>query len=97
MESGSGGIFSTRTVKRAEVFLSLSALDKLRSLKGAQRTGIARFIDSLKENPSSQGDYTTVDETGRILQITLIERYAVIYWHDSPVSEIKVTAIISTT
>jgi hypothetical protein len=83
-------------VKRAEVFLSLSALDKLRSLRGSQSRSIAQFIDFLADNPDTPGDSTMVDETGRRLQISVIDRHAVVFWYDSPVSEIKVTRIVPT-
>lgn len=60
---------------------------------GIQREKIMGFIRSLAQNHSTLGDFSEQDEAGRTVQVKIIGRYAVTYWVDHAVSEIKVTHI----
>lgn len=60
---------------------------------GVQRENVMGFIRSLAENPYTVGDFTERDETGRQIQVKVIGRYAITFWADHAVSEIKVTHI----
>jgi len=62
---------------------------------GTQRETVMRFIRSLADNPNTAGDFTEKDNAGRIVQVKVIGRYAVTFWPDHAVSEIKVTHIKS--
>ena len=75
------------------VFLRLEAMESLRSVKGAQRTRISQFIDSLAREPSQSGDYSERDETQRLIEVKIIGQFAVTYWSDHAVSEVKVIDI----
>jgi hypothetical protein len=62
---------------------------------GTQRESVMKFIRSLADNPNFAGDFTEKDNAGRIVQVKVIGRYAVTFWADHAVSEIKVTHIKS--
>ena len=70
------------------------------AIASAPRTGLAqervmKFIRSLADNSNAAGDFQETDKTGRIVQVKIIGRYAVTYWADHAVSEVKVTHIKS--
>ncbi|HTV40191.1 MAG TPA: hypothetical protein VMF08_06435 [Candidatus Sulfotelmatobacter sp.] len=54
-----------------------------------------KFIRSLADNQNALGDFSEKDEMGRTVQVKIVGGYAVSYWADHPVSEIKVTHIKS--
>ncbi|MBC8097362.1 MAG: hypothetical protein H7Y43_16275 [Akkermansiaceae bacterium] len=54
-----------------------------------------RFIRSLAENPNAVGDFKETDNVGRVVQVKIIGRYAVTFWADDAVAEVKVTHIQS--
>ena len=61
--------------------------------RSSDRSKILAFLDQLAANPNLAGDYEETDNVGRSVQIRVIGRYALTYWADHPVSEIKVTKI----
>ncbi|MDD5141228.1 MAG: hypothetical protein PHY43_13325 [Verrucomicrobiales bacterium] len=62
---------------------------------GVQREAVMKFIRSLADNPNSAGDFTEVDNARRTVQVKVVGRYAITFWADHAVSEIKVTHIKS--
>jgi len=62
---------------------------------GSQRESVMKFIRSLAGNPNTAGDFTEKDNAGRIVQVKVVGRYAITFWADHAVSEIKVTHIKS--
>jgi hypothetical protein len=60
---------------------------------GVERDRVMKVIHSLAANPNTAGDFTEKDHAGRTVQVKLIGRYAITYWADHPVSEIKITHI----
>jgi hypothetical protein len=60
---------------------------------GPQRGMVMDFIRSLAANPNTAGDFSETDETGRTTRVKVVGRYAVTFWADHAVSEIKVTHI----
>ncbi len=77
------------------VFLRTEAIQMLRSAQATARKRISNFIDALATAPSSVGDYTISDPSGRILEIKIIGSYAITFWADHAVREIKITDIRS--
>lgn len=51
---------------------------------------ILSFLESLATNPFQKGDYEEMDDTGRPIQIRIIGGYALTFWADHAVKEIKV-------
>jgi hypothetical protein len=60
---------------------------------GQQRRAIMDFIASLSNNPFSQGDFTELDDTGRNIFVKVVGNFAITYWADHAVCEIKVTHV----
>ncbi len=60
---------------------------------GNQRSLVMGFICSLAENPFLTGDFSETDHAGRNVQVKVVGRYAVTFWTDHAVSEVKVTHI----
>ena len=58
-----------------------------------QRQKIISFLESLSGSPSQIGDYEEKDDIGRPVQIKVIGDYALTFWADHAVSEVKVTRI----
>ena len=55
------------------------------------RSHILDFIDSLAINPHQTGDYEEPDNDGRLVQIKIIGDFALTFWADHAVKEVKVT------
>jgi hypothetical protein len=58
-----------------------------------ERDRILSFFEYLTNNPECAGDYTDCDDVGRLVQIKILGDYAVTYWADHAVKEVKVTKI----
>jgi len=76
-----------------EVFLRSEAIESLRRIQGIQRRRIAGFIESLALDPFLSGDYSVQDSSGRFIHIKILGSYAVTFWADHPVREIKMIDI----
>lgn len=59
----------------------------------ADRHHILSFLESLANHPERAGDYSEKDDAGRLVQIKIIGDYALTYWADHAVKEVKVTKI----
>ena len=60
---------------------------------GVQRRRVMDFIYSLANNPHLPGDFSERDHVGRTVQVKVVGSYAVTYWPDHAVSEVKVTHV----
>ena len=60
---------------------------------GKQREHLIDFIRSLAQQPNTHGDFSEKDEVNRTVQVKIIDRYAVTFWADHAVMEIKITHI----
>jgi hypothetical protein len=78
-----------------EIFLRSEAIEALSGIRGVSRKLIVVFIDSLASDPLQAGDYSVQDSTGRDISIKILGSYAVTYWADHPVKEIRITDIRS--
>ena len=75
-----------------KVLVTIEALQMERPAR-AERERILAFLESLANHPESPGDYTDRDDAGRSVQIKIIGDYALTYWADHAVNEVKVTKI----
>ena len=57
------------------------------------RNRMLSFLDSLCADPFQKGDYEERDETDRPVQIKVIGKYALTFWADHAVREVKVVRI----
>lgn len=76
------------------VFISEQAIGTAPK-SGKQRELVMKFIRHLADNPNTPGDFTEQDEARRILHIKVIGSFAITYWAEHAVGEIKVTHIKS--
>jgi hypothetical protein len=60
-----------------------------------ERERVMKFIRSLADSPDTVGDFAEKDQAGRTIQVRVIGRYAITFWADHAVSEIKITHIKS--
>jgi len=60
---------------------------------GWQRQLVMNFISSLANNPNCLGDFSEKDHVGRTVQVKVIGRFAITFWADHAVSEVKVTHV----
>ncbi|MEO0415924.1 MAG: hypothetical protein AAF226_13335 [Verrucomicrobiota bacterium] len=79
-------------MKSYKIFVNLDIFDEIPKT-GKARGKIVEFIRSLSNDPHHSGDYSEVDETGRYLFTKIVGGYAVTYWPDTPVLEVKIVRI----
>jgi len=60
---------------------------------GSQRKRVMDFIGSLAFDPHTRGDFSEKDEVGRTVFVKIVHRFAITFWADHAVSEVKVTHI----
>ena len=81
-------------MKPYAVYLRIEAAELLKSVATRNRRGIENFVDTLSGNPFKTGDYAETDAAGRPIQIKILGNFAVAFWADHAVKEIKVVAIV---
>jgi hypothetical protein len=73
---------------RHEVYLRLGKVPV------RQRSRLLSFFDSLERDPFQHGDYEVISPEDRQIQVKIIGSYALLFWADHPVSEIKVVDLV---
>jgi hypothetical protein len=64
---------------------------------GRRRDSVLRFLANLAQFAHLGEDFEAVDsETGRVVQVTEVSGYAITWWIDGPVREVKVVDITPT-
>ena len=74
------------------IYINQAALNSA-PRSGLQRDRLMKFLRSLADHPDIAGDFSDQDNAGRTVQVKIIGRYAVTFWADHAVSEVKVTHI----
>ena len=74
------------------VLISIEVLQLHRPSRQS-RDRILSFLESLAGNPNQTGDYAERDDTGRSVHIKIIGDYALTYFADHAVKEVKVTKV----
>ena len=75
-----------------QVFINQGALVSA-PRSGPSRKAVMDFIRSLATDPHCNGDFAERDEVGRTVYVKIVGRFAITFWADHPVSEVKVTHI----
>ncbi|MBT8036974.1 MAG: hypothetical protein KJO21_05470 [Verrucomicrobiae bacterium] len=73
------------------VYLHSHASDSLRKL--ANHEHVIRFINQLEANPQTVGDYRQPDPRGRMIEVKLLGRQAVLFFSDPYANIVKVLDI----
>lgn len=72
------------------VYIEARVAESLPRLKSIERERLLRFLHKLRADPFVAGDYIEHDDIGRLLQVFVIGRHAVVFWADHAVKEVKV-------
>lgn len=81
-------------MKPYRIYLRLEAVQALQALRRSEKGRMGQFIDSLAADPFKAGDYTELDETGRSIQVKVVGRFALAYWSDHAVQEIRIVEVL---
>lgn len=73
------------------VYINSHAADNLKAL--AKPQAIIAFIDRLNSNPETVGDYRQPDPRGRMIEVKILGRHAVLFFNDPFAGLIKVLDI----
>ena len=73
------------------LYLHNHAIDRLEAL--AKPQAILAFISQLKSNPETAGDYRQPDPQGRMIEVKILGRHAVLFFNDPFAGLIKVLDI----
>ena len=78
-----------------EPYQVLVSIEVLRLEKPSRRDRdlVLNFLEALARDPYAKGDYEEQDEVGRTVQIRVMGHYALTYWADHAVREVKVMKI----
>lgn len=76
-----------------EPVLSGQALAFLGELPKARQRELITLVFRLALLPSQIGDYTTVDDTGCVLQNILLGSWHITYWADHAIKELRIVDI----
>jgi len=71
------------------VYIESVVAESLTGLKSKERNQLLRFFNKLRSNPFLDGDYVERGDIGRLMQVIVVGRYAVVFWADHAVKEIK--------
>ena len=71
------------------VYIESVVAESLTGLKSKERNQLLRFFNKLRSNPFLDGDYVERGDIGRLMQVIVVGRYAVVFWADNSVKEIK--------
>jgi hypothetical protein len=74
------------------VYINQLALDSAPK-SGPQRQLVADFVRWLADHPNFPGDFSEKDDQGRTVFVKVVGRFAVTFWPDHPVAEVKITHI----
>jgi hypothetical protein len=78
---------------RYKVYYSEQALAFSLTLSRKDQVLLTHFIGRLAERPSNEGDYREPDDEGRLIEVRVHGRHAVLYWMDHAVAKLMVTEI----
>ena len=78
-----------RVLIAKEVIASLSNFSRREKLR------LTRLFDELADDPYRAGDYVERDQIGRPIQVLVVGRFALWFWSDHAVKEVKVLDLTS--
>ncbi len=76
-----------------EVYLRREVFEFLRQCRSAERDQLLALLRALGRDPYRRGDFTELDRTGRDIEVLVFRRFAILYWADHAVKEVKVTEV----
>jgi len=76
---------------KTQVYLHSHASDHLKAIGNS--TAIIAFIDKLEQNPEAVGDYRQPDPRGRMIEVKILGRQAVLFFKDPFANIVKILDI----
>jgi len=76
-----------------QVYIEETAMETMITTGGRQRRELKEFVRSLASDPFNEGDFFEFDRAGRKVLTKLVADYAVSFWPDHAVKEVKVFQI----
>ena len=76
-----------------ELYLRNEVFAFLRQCRRTDREALLTFLRAIADDPHRRGDFTERDRSDRDLEVLVFRGYAVVYWADHPVKELKVVDI----
>lgn len=73
-----------------DVFVRHEVYQALQDIDTRDRERASDFIESLADDPFREGDETTRDTNGRVVQVKMLGRFALFYWADHAAKEVRV-------
>jgi len=70
-----------------------AAAEPLFTIPRRGRSGLMTFFSALERDPHQRGDYVETDADGRPNQVKIVGRWAVTYWPDHAVKEVRVVRL----
>jgi hypothetical protein len=77
-----------------KLYLRREVIQFLRACRPRDRDLLFAELDSLALNPHRAGDYRDRDDTGREVEVIVFQRFAIHYWPDHAVKELKVVDLL---
>lgn len=76
-----------------EVYLRGEVFEFLRHCRVNERELLLKLLRALGQDPYRRGDFTERDQSGRDIEVVVSRQYAVLFWADHAVKELKVIEI----
>lgn len=76
------------------LYVRKEAYQGMRTGSRVTRDRIIAFMESLQTDPFQSGDYSETDSTGRDCQVKIVGKYAVYFWADHAVKEVRIADIV---
>ena len=76
-----------------EVYLRREVFEFLRRCRRDEREPLLTLLGALGRDPYRQGDFTERDRSGRDIEVLVFHRFAILYWADHAVKELKITEV----
>ena len=76
-----------------QLLVDLEAIETLNALPVSRRREIFTHLRKIQAFPHHYSDATTQDSLGRILNVSVIGKWRVLYWIDHPDKQIKILEI----
>ncbi len=76
------------------LYIHSHASDRLKKLRN--RTALIHFIHSLESNPETLGDYRQPDPHGRMIEVKILGRQAILFFKDPFAGLVKILDIRNT-
>ena len=61
---------------------------------GRERQRLMNFLETLAADPFQEGDFQEKDGDGRPVEVKILRQYALTFWADHALKEVKVTQMV---